>query len=316
MRTILITGAAGQIGSELTIALGRRFANADVLATDIRPPERAEFPENVRFELLDVMEVEQLERQVVAHKVSTLYHMAAMLSATAERLPAEAWALNTTSLLNVLNLARAGVLESVFWPSSIAVFGPHTPKVDTPQYSITDPTTVYGIGKLAGERWCAYYAERFQVDVRSLRYPGIISWKTQPGGGATDYAVEIFHKALACHRYDCFIGEEVALPMLYMPDAIEATLRLMEAPAENLSPGLSYNLGGLSFSPSELGAAIKVVLPDFVLRCKPDFRDAIARSWPSRIDDTAARRDWSWTPRYELADIVRDMLANLSRSSV
>lgn len=311
MSTILITGAAGQIGSELTVALSQRFPDADILATDIRRLDLGELGKNVIFEQLDVMDANRMASLVADYKVSTLYHMAAMLSATAEHLPAKAWALNVNSLLSVLNLAEQGKIKRIFWPSSIAVFGPNTPSIKTPQHTTTDPTTVYGIGKLAGERWCDYYFKRFGVDVRSLRYPAVISWKTKPGGGTTDYAVEIFDKAVKCGRYDCFVGADVSLPMLYMPDAVAATIRLMEAPAKRVRVGTAYNLGGMSFSPAHIGESIQDFIPDFVLDYKPDFRDAIARSWPSSIDDQAARTDWGWAHRYDLAAITEDMLLHL-----
>ncbi len=310
MRTLLVTGAAGQIGSELTTALAHRFPAASILATDIRHPP--EFPENVIFEHLDVRDADRMSLLVDAYGISTVYHMAALLSAVAEQLPEKAWDLNVNSLLNVLNLSKSGRVTQVFWPSSIAVFGPHTPRLKTPQHGVADPTTVYGISKWAGERWCAYYFNRFHVDVRSLRYPGIISWKTAPGGGTTDYAVEIFHQALENKRYDCFVDADVTLPMLYMPDAIAATLALMEVPSQAITVRSSYNLGGVSCSPSQIAAEIKKHLPGFALHCKPDFRDTIARSWPDSIDDAAARTDWGWKHRYGLSDITADMLEHLS----
>ncbi|MEH0008295.1 MAG: NAD-dependent epimerase/dehydratase family protein [Flavobacteriales bacterium] len=312
MRTLLITGAAGQIGSELTTALSRRFPDSRILATDICHLENPGFSENVIFERLDVMDADRMSLLVADYGVSVIYHMAALLSARSEQLPEKAWDLNVTALLNVLNLGKAQSVAQIFWPSSIAVFGPHTPRIRVPQHSVTDPTTVYGISKLAGERWCAYYFDRFHVDVRSLRYPGIISWRVPPGGGTTDYAIEIFHRAIENNRYDCFIGGDVALPMLYMPDAIAATIALMEAPSQAITVRDSYNLGGLSFSPAHIAAEIKKRLPDFALRYKPDFRDGIARTWPSSIDDTTARVDWGWKHRYELSDIAADMLEHLS----
>ncbi len=304
----LIIGAGGQIGSELAAALAARDGHDAVVTADIVAPGPVGA---VTHEILDVTDAAALAAVVRRHRVTQVYQLAAMLSANGERDPIGAWNLNMGGLLNVLELARRGELERVFWPSSIAAFGPGTPAEGTPQHAVMDPVTVYGISKLAGERWCAWYHARFGVDVRSLRYPGLVSWRTPPGGGTTDYAIEIFHAALREGRYTCFLREEQALPMMYMPDALRATLELMRADPARIGERGSYNLAGISFTPRELGDAIARRMPGFELRCVPDFRQQIAAGWPRSIDDSVARRDWNWAPRYKLDDMVEDMLANL-----
>ena len=305
---ILIIGANGQIGTELTHALVQRHGREAVVTSDLAPEGRVI---GVHHEALDATEASALTAIVERHQVTQIYLLAAALSARGEQHPKWAWDLNMKGLLNVLELARTHKLERVFWPSSIAAFGPSTPREHTPQKTVMDPTTVYGISKLAGEGWCAWYHRNHGVDVRSLRYPGLISWKTAPGGGTTDYAVEIFHAALKHGRYTSFLGADTALPMMYMPDAIRATLELMEAPADKVRERQSYNLAGISFTPAEIGVAITRRIPDFSIHYAPDFRQAIADSWPRSIDDAAAQRDWGWKGRYDLDAMVLDMLDNL-----
>ncbi len=305
---ILIIGANGQIGTELTHALVQRHGREAVVTSDLAPEGRVI---GVHHEALDATEASALTAIVERHQVTQIYLLAAALSARGEQHPKWAWDLNMKGLLNVLELARTHKLARVFWPSSIAAFGPSTPREHTPQKTVMDPTTVYGISKLAGEGWCAWYHRSHGVDVRSLRYPGLISWKTAPGGGTTDYAVEIFHAALKHGRYTSFLGADTALPMMYMPDAIRATLELMEAPADKVRERQSYNLAGISFTPAEIGAAITRRIPDFSIDYAPDFRQAIADSWPRSIDDAAAQRDWGWKGRYDLDAMVLDMLDNL-----
>jgi nucleoside-diphosphate-sugar epimerase len=303
----LIIGANGQIGTELAEALAARDGAESVVTSDLAPTGRVS---GLRHEALDVTDAAALAAVVKRHGITHVYHLAAALSATGEQHPQWAWHLNMTGLLNVLELARTARLARVFWPSSIAAFGPGTP-AQAPQHTVMDPGTVYGISKLAGERWCAWYHAKHGVDVRSLRYPGLISWKTAPGGGTTDYAVDIFHGALKQGRYTSFLAEHTRLPMMYMPDAIRATLALMDAPADAISERGSYNLAGLSFTPREIADEIARQLPGFALDCAPDFRQAIAESWPQAIDDALARRDWGWRPAFGLAEVVRDMLVNL-----
>lgn len=304
---ILIIGANGQIGTELAEALAQRHGDAAVVTSDLAPQGRLPA---LRHEALDVTDAAALAAVVKRHGITQVYLLAAALSASGEQHPQWAWTLNMTGLLNVLELARTVKLERVFWPSSIAAFGPGTP-AQAPQHTVMDPGTVYGISKLAGERWCAWYHAKHGVDVRSLRYPGLISWKTAPGGGTTDYAVDIFHGALQRGRYTSFLRPDTRLPMMYMPDAITATLALMDAPADAISERGSYNLAGVSFTPAEIAAEIARHLPGFQLECQPDFRQAIADSWPQAIDDSLARRDWGWAPRYDLPTMVADMLAEL-----
>lgn len=310
-KTILIVGACGQIGTELTLRLRSIHGNDRVIASDIREGS-GELMSSGPFEILDATNAQAVEDVVVHHNVEEIYLMAALLSATAEKFPDRAWNLNMTSLFNVLDLAKEGKIDKVFWPSSIAVFGPNTPSENTPQATIMEPSTVYGISKLAGERWCAYYNRKFGVDVRSVRYPGLISWKTQPGGGTTDYAVEIFHKAIAGEPYECFLKEGSRLPMMYMEDAIRATINLMEAEAESVKVRSSYNLASMSFSPEEIAREIQKHKPEFTVSYAPDFRQDIADSWPGSIDDSEARSDWGWQPEFDLAATTSAMLQGLS----
>jgi nucleoside-diphosphate-sugar epimerase len=305
---ILIIGANGQIGTELATELARLHGNDAVVTSDLAPKGRVP---SLQHEALDVTDAGALATIVKRHHITQVYHLAAALSANGEKHPMWAWDLNMKGLLNVLELARHEKLDKIFWPSSIAAFGPSTPAVDTPQTTVMDPTTVYGISKLAGERWCDWYHAKHGVDVRSLRYPGLISWKTPPGGGTTDYAVEIFHSALKDGRYTCFLKEGQALPMMYMPDALRATIELMNAPAEAVQQRGSYNLAGVSFTPEQIAISIRRKLPGFTMDCVPDFRQAIAASWPQRIDDAAAQADWGWKLQYDLDAMVDDMLANL-----
>ena len=305
---ILIIGAHGQIGTELTHALVQRHGADGVITSDLAPVGRVL---GVHHEALDATESGALTELVERLRITQIYLLAAALSARGEQHPKWAWDLNMKGLLNVLEIARTHRLQRVFWPSSIAAFGPSTPRDHTPQKAVMDPTTVYGISKLAGEGWCAWYHRTHGVDVRSLRYPGLISWKTPPGGGTTDYAIEIFHAAIKSGRYTSFLAADTALPMMYMPDAIRATLELMEAPAASVRERQSYNLAGISFTPVQMAAAIARQLPGFGLQCEPDFRQAIADSWPRSIDDSAARADWGWRPHYDLDAMVADMLENL-----
>ena len=312
MSVILLIGANGQIGTELAATLAARHGAHAVVTSDVAPEGRVP---GLAHEMLDVTDGSALAAVVARHRVTQVYHLAAALSASGEKHPQWAWDLNMRGLLNVLELARTARLERVFWPSSIAAFGPATPADATPQTTVMDPTTVYGISKLAGERWCAWYHAKHGVDVRSLRYPGLISWKTPPGGGTTDYAVEIFHAALRERRYTCFLQEDQALPMMYMDDALRATVELMEAPAASIRERGSYNLAGVSFTPAQIAAAIAHRVPGFTMTSEPDFRQAIAASWPRSIDDRAAQRDWGWRPRFDLAAMVDDMLAHLREVS-
>src|ERR1044072_8132919 len=286
---ILVIGACGQIGVELTLELRRLYGGAQVIASDLRA-ENELLKGTGPYVSLDVMNKEMLHVQVIRQNITQIYLLAAILSATGEKNPNLAWNLNMQGLLNVLDIAREEQVQKVYWPSSIAVFGPTSPKKNCPQQTIIEPTTVYGISKYAGEFWCNYFHNRFGVDVRSLRYPGLISYKSAPGGGTTDYAVEIYHEALAEKKYECFLKEDTYLPMMYMPDAIRATIELMEAPADKISIRTSYNISGMSFSPKEIAAEIRKQIPEFKLEYKPDYRLAIAESWPQSIDDSVARR--------------------------
>ncbi|WP_075351557.1 NAD-dependent epimerase/dehydratase family protein [Algoriphagus marinus] len=310
MEKILVIGAAGQLGSELTKSLTDLFGSESVIATDLQESARSKF-DYCRFEVLDVMNKEALRNLVKNEKVSQIYHLAAVLSATGEKKPIFAWHLNMESLLFVLELANEFKLDKVYWPSSIAVFGPNTPKINTPQYCVKEPNTVYGISKQAGERWCEYYFQKFNVDVRSLRYPGLIGYKSLPGGGTTDYAVDIYHKAIAGTDFNCFLKSDTSLPMMYMPDAIKATMDLMNAPRESVKIRSSYNLAAMSFTPEEIYQSILPFFPDFKIAYNPDFRQAIADSWPDSIDDSFARKDWGWSPDYDLNAMTSDILKNL-----
>lgn len=309
---ILVIGASGQIGVELTMALRSLYGNANVIASDLRE-ENELLKGTGPYVSLDVMNKEMLHVQIIRQNITQVYLLAAMLSATGEKNPNLAWNLNMQSLLNVLDIAREEKLHKVYWPSSIAVFGPTSPKIDSPQQTIIEPTTVYGISKFAGEFWCNYFFQRYGVDVRSIRYPGLISYKSAPGGGTTDYAIEIFHEAVGSGRYTSFLQEDTYLPMMYMPDAIRATIELMEAPAEKISIRTSYNLSAMSFSPKEIASEIRKHIPSFKINYEPDYRQKIADSWPRSIDDSMARKDWGWKHDYDLSAMVKDMLQNLKK---
>ncbi|WP_018626003.1 NAD-dependent epimerase/dehydratase family protein [Niabella aurantiaca] len=307
---ILVIGASGQIGVELTMALREIYGNSNVVASDLRE-ENPLLKGYGPYVSLDVMNKEMLHVQVIRQNITQIYLLAAILSATGEKNPGLAWHLNMQGLLNVLDIAREEHISKVYWPSSIAVFGPTSPKQYCPQQTIIEPTTVYGISKYAGEFWCNYYNMKYGVDVRSIRYPGLISYKSAPGGGTTDYAVEIFHDALEEQRYTSFLSEDTYLPMMYMPDAIRATIELMEAPAEKISIRTSYNVAGISFSPKEIAAEIQKHMPDFEMTYEPDYRQEIANSWPQSIDDTVAFNDWGWKHEYDLAAMTEDMMKHL-----
>jgi nucleoside-diphosphate-sugar epimerase len=309
-KIILIIGASGQIGTELTMQLRKKYGNQNVVATDIRE-DYGTLSKDGPFEVLDAMDYQGIESIVIKYKITDVYLLAAMLSATAEKFPMRAWNLNMNSLFNVLNLARDQKIKKVFWPSSIAVFGPSSPKENTPQRTIMEPSTVYGISKQAGERWCEYYHNIYGVDVRSIRYPGLISYKTPPGGGTTDYAVAIYHQAIKGKNYVCFLDKQTTLPMMYIDDAIRATLTIMDAPKESIKIRSSYNLSGLSFNPIEISESIKQQIPSFEISYKPDFRQKIADSWPKSIDDTDAKNDWRWKNNTSLEEITAIMLKNL-----
>mgnify|MGYP001258101492 FL=1 len=308
MKKILVIGSSGQIGTELVEGLRARFGNESVLAGDIKEPQ---VKQDGPFVMVNAMDRHGIERILDKHGITEVYLLAALLSATAEKDPAFAWKLNMESLLIILELAREGRLQKVYWPSSIAAFGPTTPKDMTPQHTVTEPSTVYGISKLAGEGWCNYYHQRYSVDVRSIRYPGLIGWKSAPGGGTTDYAVHIFHEAIKHGKYTSFLGPKSMLPMMYMPDAIRATIELMEAPADCIKERTGYNLAGLSFNPEEIAAEVAKHIPEFKMGYAPDERQAYADSWPNSIDDSAARKDWGWEPQYDLPAMVADMMAHL-----
>lgn len=307
---ILIIGACGQIGTELTQKLRTIYGIENVIASDIRKLNN-DIVNNGIFEVINALDYNQIEHLVEQYQITDVYLMAALLSATAEKNPAFAWDLNMNSLFHVLNLAKAKKIKKIFWPSSIAVFGPTTPRYNTPQFTIMEPTTVYGISKQTGERWCEYYHNCYGVDVRSIRYPGLVSWSTEPGGGTTDYAVAIYHKALKNNTYQCFLLEDTALPMMYMDDAIRATLEIMQAPSESIRIRSSYNLSAISFTPSEIANEIKKHLPNFTVTYKPDFRQKIANSWPASIEDKEAREDWKWSHKYDLKSMTIEMLTNL-----
>jgi nucleoside-diphosphate-sugar epimerase len=308
---ILVIGACGQLGTELVESLRTIYGNSNVVASDIRQSDDEVF-KNGPFENLDILDKSRLSELLSKYKPTQVYHLAALLSATAEAKPKLGWTLNMDGLFNVLDAAIDFKISKVYWPSSIAVFGPSTPVDHTPQNCVMDPNTIYGISKLAGERYCEYYFQKRGVDVRSLRYPGLIGYKSNPGGGTTDYAVSIYHDALKGETHNCFLSENTQLPMLYMPDALKATLDIMHAPAESIKIRSSYNLAGMSFSPKEITDSIRKFLPDFNTEYNPDNRQAIADSWPNSIDDSEARKDWNWKPDYNLDSMTRDMLLNLA----
>lgn len=309
-RKILIIGASGQIGSELTLALRKIYGNTNVIASDIKEGS-TELMDSGPFIKIDATDKNKIANCIEFHKITDVYLMAALLSATSEKYPSLAWELNMNSLSHILELSRDKKIKKVFWPSSIAVFGPTTPKKNTPQHTIMEPNTVYGITKLAGERWCEYFYNKYDVDVRSIRYPGVISYKTLPGGGTTDYAIDIFHKAVNNDHYECFLKDDTTLPMMFMDDAIKATIDIMSAKKEDIKIRSSYNLAAISFSPKEMTDSIKKHIPDFTVSYKPDFRQQIAESWPNSIDDSSARKDWNWKHEYDLDALTKEMIKNL-----
>ena len=311
MDNILVIGAAGQIGSELVTELRKVYGSEHVYATDVKQAP-SDIMEGGPFQILDVMDDKQLIHFIIRHKINQIYHLAAVLSGNAEKLPTQAWKINMESLMNILEVAKmVDEVKKVFWPSSIAVFGPTTPRTDTPQLSVMEPVTVYGISKLAGERWCDYYFSKFGVDVRSLRYPGLISYKTEAGGGTTDYAVEIFYQAIRNGSYACFLNKDTALPMLFMPDAIAATVKLMEASRSDLSINCAYNLGGMSITPDQVYREIRKEIPGFKITYRPDFRQDIADTWPQSVDDSLARKDWGFEQNYNLERMSVIMLKEI-----
>ncbi|MCF8346415.1 MAG: NAD-dependent epimerase/dehydratase family protein [Bacteroidales bacterium] len=313
MEKIMVIGAAGQIGSELIVELRKVYGADNVWATDIKTPP-ADITEGGPFQVLDVMDDKQLIHFIIRHKITQIYHLAAVLSGNAEKLPIQAWNINMDSLMNILEVARmVEDVKKVFWPSSIAVFGPTTPRINTPQLTVMEPITVYGISKLAGERWCDYYYTKYGVDVRSIRYPGLISYKTEAGGGTTDYAVEIYYEAIRKDSYESFLEADTALPMLFMPDAIKATIDLMEADRSKLTIHSSYNLGGFSTTPREVAAEIRKHIPGFTISYKPDFRQKIAESWPQSVNDTIARKDWGYNDQYNLEKMTEIMLTEIRK---
>lgn len=305
---ILITGSSGQLGQVLYTALVEKFGSSKVIATDIKDIERFE-----HGELLDILDMERMEQIISTYQIKTVFHLAALLSAVGESKPVMAWKINTQGFINVLEASKNTMVEKVFFPSSIAVFGKEITLKNTPQHSPLHPTTVYGIAKAACENWCQYYYDKCGLDVRSLRYPGIVGYQSLPGGGTTDYAVDIFHEAIQKRKYNCFLKPQTYLPMIYMEDAIRATIELMEAPPENVKIRTSYNLQGMSFSPAELAAEIQNILPNFQIEYTPDFRQKIAKSWPQSIDDTNALMDWGWQPRHNLKSMTEDMIENLTK---
>lgn len=304
---ILIIGSNGQIGLDLAEALRKNYGSENVVCSDVRKIENQIAP----FEILDILDHKTLHEIVKKYQITQVYLLAALLSATAEKNPKFAWDLNMNGLFHVLDMTKEGLIKKVYWPSSIAVFGPSTPRVLTPQYTVMEPNTIYGISKQAGERYCEYYHQKYGVDVRSIRYPGLIGWKSAPGGGTTDYAVHIYHEALKHQSYECFLSAETTLPMMYMEDAIRATINLMEAPAEQVKIRSSYNVAGISFNPEEIAASIRKHIPNFSISYKPDFRQAIADSWPQSINDAEARAHWGWKPNYDLDKMTQVMLENL-----
>jgi nucleoside-diphosphate-sugar epimerase len=309
MNKILVIGACGQLGTELTTRLREIYGEENVIAADKREPVAA--LQDGIFEVLDVMDVTRVKEVIKKYQITEVYHLVALLSATAEASPRFAWELNMNSLVNMLDLANEGHFKRLYWPSSIAVFGPNTPKVNTPQQTFMDPSSIYGISKLAGERWCDYYFDKHGVDVRSIRYPGLIGYKSLPGGGTTDYAVDIYHKAKAKEDFSCFLKADTRLPMMYMEDAVRATIELMQAPADRITIRSSYNVAAMSFTPAEVYEEIKKHCPDFKINYEPDFRQEIADSWNQSIDDSVAQKDWGWKPEYDLKRMTEVMLENL-----
>jgi nucleoside-diphosphate-sugar epimerase len=313
MAKTLIIGACGQIGTELVLELRKKWGNDQVTAADVKE-ECPSVLANGPYVQLDILNRSAVREFIIDQQIEHVYLLAALLSATAEKNPAFAWELNMEGLFTILDLAKEGYVKRIFWPSSIAVFGPTTPREMTPQYTVMEPSTVYGISKQAGERWCEYYHTKFGVDVRSIRYPGLISHTSLPGGGTTDYAVDIFYRAKQSGKYTCFLKGDSALPMMYMEDAIRGTIELMEAPAEKLSIRSAYNLAGCSFTPEELALEIRKHIPEFEINYEPDFRQAIADSWPKSIDDSVAQKDWGWKPVYDIQAMTKVMLENVDPS--
>ena len=312
MKKILVIGASGQIGTDLTIELRKQFGAENVIASDIKNACE-DVMQGGSFEILDVMDKKKISEILDKYNITEIYHLAAILSGNAEKNPKWAWDINMDSLFNILELSREKKIQKIFWPSSMGAFGPSTPSINTPQLTIMEPSTVYGISKLAGERWCEYYHHKYGLDIRGLRYPGLISWKTEAGGGTTDYAVEIFYEAIKSGNYECFLSEDIALPMMYMDDAVKATIMLMEAPADKIKVRSSYNLGGMSFTPKEIENEIKKYIPELKVSYKPDFRQAIAESWPRSISDEAAQKDWGWKHEYDLPKMVQVMIENIRK---
>jgi nucleoside-diphosphate-sugar epimerase len=312
MERVLVTGACGQLGSELSMALAQKYGTGNVIVSDISPavPLIAELP----YEQLDVLDRNRLQEIVNDHQITRIYHLAALLSAKGEQNPQFAWQLNMDGLINVLEVARQSRLSRLFWPSSIAAFGAHTENVDTPQYAVMDPNTIYGISKLSGELWCNYYHQKYQLDVRSVRYPGLISYKAPPGGGTTDYAIEIFHSAIKGETFKCFLEKDTHLPMMYMPDAVKAAVDLMEAADSKLTIRTSYNIGAVNFTPQEIFEEIQSHFPDFEISYQPDYRQQIAATWPRSLDDRTAQTDWGWQSAFDLSKMTSDMISNLSLS--
>jgi nucleoside-diphosphate-sugar epimerase len=314
--TVLVIGSSGQLGAELVAGLRQIYGRENVIASDIKDMDKEQIKEFAPYETLNVLNAKRLFEIVRKYDVKQIYLLAALLSATAEKSPMFAWDLNMNGLFNVLDLAKEKHIDKVYWPSSIAVFGPTTPRINTPQFTIMEPNTVYGISKQTGERWCEYYFNKYGVDVRSLRYPGLIGWKTAPGGGTTDYAVHIYHEAIKNNSYECFLSENTTLPMMFMDDAIKATLDLMHSNPDNIKVRSSYNLAGMSFSPKEIASEIKNYFPEFQITYNPDSRQAIADSWPQSIDDSVARKEWGWKPSFDLKKMTEEMIVNLKNKIV
>jgi nucleoside-diphosphate-sugar epimerase len=311
--TVLVIGSSGQLGGELVDRLRQIYGHDNVISSDIKDLDKEALKQAAPYEVLNVLNAKRMFEIVRKYDVKRIYLLAALLSATAEKSPMFAWDLNMNGLFNVLDLAKEGHIKQVYWPSSIAAFGPTTPRIYTPQFTTMEPTTVYGISKQTGERWCEYYFNKYNVDVRSLRYPGLIGWKTAPGGGTTDYAVHIFHEAIKNNKYECFLSADTALPMMYMDDAIKATVDLMMAEASKIKVRGSYNLGGISFTPAQIAEEIKNYYPDFTITYNPDFRQAIADTWPASIDDSVAQNDWGWKNDFDLKKMVKVMFQNLQK---
>ncbi len=310
MNKILVIGAGGQLGTELTQSIANTYGSEAVIATDFQESARSKF-DYCRFKTLNVLDKEAVGKLLQEEEITQVYHLAAILSANGEKDPMQAWDMNMRGLLHVLELAREHKLEKIFWPSSIAVFGPHTPKSNTPQDALKNPTTVYGISKLAGEHWCEYYFNTYGVDVRSLRFPGLIGYKSLAGGGTTDYAVDIYHQAIREQNFTCFLTADTYLPMMYMDDAVRATMQLMAAPTSSIQVRTSYNISGMSFSPREIAESIQSHYPNFQVQYAPDFRQQIADSWPSRINDDCARNDWGWKAQFDLPKMTTEILTKL-----